>query len=201
MLAMLLHGMQGTPYIYQGEELGMTNVSYEIDEYRDVETLNVYKERLEQGYDKEELMHSIHVKSRDNARTPMQWDDTKNAGFTSGTPWIKVNPNYSEINAKSQMDDPDSIFSCYQKLIQLRKEYPVFVDGEYRLLLEEDENIFAYERTLGDQTLVVVCNFFGETIDMPLMDKCKDMQVLLGNYAEIDNPEVLRPYEARIYLK
>ena len=201
MLAMLLHGMQGTPYIYQGEELGMTNVSYEIDEYRDVETLNVYKERLEQGYDKEELMHSIHVKSRDNARTPMQWDDTKNAGFTSGTPWIKVNPNYSEINAKSQMDDPDSIFSCYQKLIQLRKEYPVFVDGEYRLLLEEDENIFAYERTLGDQTLVVVCNFFGETIEMPLMDKCKDMQVLLGNYADMEQPESLRPYEARIYLK
>ena len=201
MLAMLLHGMQGTPYIYQGEELGMTNVSYEIDEYRDVETLNVYKERLEQGYDKEELMHSIHVKSRDNARTPMQWDDTKNAGFTSGTPWIKVNPNYSEINAKSQMDDPDSIFSCYQKLIQLRKEYPVFVDGEYRLLLEEDENIFAYERTLGDQTLVVVCNFFGETIEMPLMDKCKDMQLLLGNYADMEQPETLRPYEARIYLK
>lgn len=201
MLAMLLHGMQGTPYIYQGEELGMTNVSYDIEDYRDVETLNVYKERLEQGYSKEELMNSIHAKSRDNARTPMQWDDQAHAGFTTGTPWIRVNPNYKEINASSQVNDPDSVFACYQKLIQLRKEYPVFVNGKYRLLLEEDEAIFAYERKWEDQTLVVVCNFYGETIAMPLMETCKDMQLLLENYKADSRPEILRPYEARIYLK
>ena len=201
MLAMLLHGMQGTPYIYQGEELGMTNVQYEIEDYRDIETLNVYQERLEQGYTKEEIMDSIHAKGRDNGRTPMQWDDSEHAGFTTGTPWIKVNPNYKEINAKSQVKDPNSIFSCYKRLVQLRKEYPVFVDGRYRLLLEEDENIFAYERQNADQKLVVVCNFFGNTVEMPLQENCKDMKLLLGNYTDMTKPEVLRPYEARMYIQ
>ena len=201
MLAMLLHGMQGTPYIYQGEELGMTNVQYEIEDYRDIETINVYQERLEQGYTKEEIMDSIHAKGRDNGRTPMQWDDSEHAGFTTGTPWIKVNPNYKEINAKSQVKDPNSIFSCYKRLVQLRKEYPVFVDGRYRLLLEEDENIFAYERQNADQKLVVVCNFFGNTVEMPLQETCKDMTLLLGNYSDIAEPGTLRPYEARMYIQ
>lgn len=201
MLAMLLHGMQGTPYIYQGEELGMTNVQYAIEDYRDIETINIYQERLEQGYTKEEIMASIHAKGRDNGRTPMQWDDTEHAGFTTGTPWIKVNPNYKEINAKSQVKDPNSIFSCYKRLVQLRKEYPVFVDGRYRLLLEEDENIFAYERQNADQKLVVVCNFYGNTVEMPLQETCKDMKLLLGNYAEIAEPGTLRPYEARMYIQ
>lgn len=201
MLAMLLHGMQGTPYIYQGEELGMTNVQYAIEEYRDIETLNVYQERLEQGYTKEEIMRSIHAKGRDNGRTPMQWDDSENAGFTTGTPWIKVNPNYKEINAKSQVKDPNSIFSCYKRLVQLRKEYPVFVDGRYRLLLEDDENIFAYERQNADQKLVVVCNFYGNTVEMPLQETCKDMKLLLGNYAETTDMGTLRPYEARMYIQ
>ena len=201
MLAMLLHGMQGTPYIYQGEELGMTNVQYAIEDYRDIETINIYQERLEQGYTKEEIMDSIHAKGRDNGRTPMQWDDSEHAGFTTGTPWIKVNPNYKEINAKSQVKDPNSIFSCYKRLVQLRKEYPVFVDGRYRLLLEEDENIFAYERQNADQKLVVVCNFFGNTVEMPLQETCKDMTLLLGNYVEIAEPGTLRPYEARMYIQ
>ena len=201
MLAMLLHGMQGTPYIYQGEELGMTNVQYEIEDYRDIETLNVYQERLEQGYTKEEIMDSIHAKGRDNGRTPMQWDDSENAGFTTGTPWIKVNPNYKEINAESQVKDPNSIFSCYKRLVQLRKEYPVFVDGRYRLLLEDDANIFAYERQNADQKLVVVCNFFGNTVEMPLQENCKAMKLLLGNYTDMTKPEVLRPYEARMYIQ
>ena len=201
MLAILLHGMQGTPYIYQGEELGMTNVNYDIEDYKDLETINMYNERIEKGYSKEEVMRSIHAKGRDNARTPMQWDDTENAGFTTGTPWIKVNDNYKEINAKSQIDDPDSIFSCYKKLIELRKEYPVFVDGNYNLLLEDDENIFAYERETPEQKLLVVCNFFDKTIDMPLKDNCKDMNILISNYKEINEPSVLRPYEARIYIK
>ena len=200
MLAILLHGMQGTPYIYQGEELGMTNIQYEIEDYRDIETLNVYQERLEQGYTKEEIMRSIHAKGRDNGRSPMQWDDTENAGFTTGTPWLKVNPNYKEINAKSQINNPDSIFSCYKKLVQLRKQYPVFVDGRFQLLLEQDENIFAYERQNADNKLLVVCNFYEKTLEMPLEEKWKDMELLLGNYKDMTRPEVLRPYEARIYI-
>ena len=201
MLAILLHGMQGTPYIYQGEELGMTNVQYEIEDYRDVEILNMYQERLKEGYAKEDIMRSIYAKGRDNARTPMQWDDTEYAGFTDGTPWMKVNSNYKEINAKSQVNDPDSIFSCYKKLIQLRKQYPVFVDGNFTLLLEDDENIFAYQRENANQTMVVVCNFFDKTIKMPLEEECEDMNLLLGNYKESKDASILRPYEARIYIK
>lgn len=201
MLAILLHGMQGTPYIYQGEELGMTNVQYEIEDYRDVEILNMYQERLKEGYAKEDIMRSIYAKGRDNARTPMQWDDTEHAGFTDGTPWMKVNSNYKEINAKSQVNDPDSIFSCYKKLIQLRKQYPVFVDGNFTLLLEDDENIFAYQRENANQTMVVVCNFFDKTIKMPLEEERKDMNLLFGNYKESKDASILRPYEARIYIK
>ena len=206
MLAMLLHGMQGTPYIYQGEELGMTNVKYSIEEYRDVEILNMYKDRIEKGFPKEDVMNSIYAKGRDNARTPMQWDDSENAGFTKGTPWIRVNDNYKEINAKSQVNDPDSIFNCYRQLIQLRKDYSVLVDGKFELLMEEDENIFAYKRTNSDQTMVIVCNFFDKTVDMPLMDECSNMKLLLCNYkAEVDDEKadesILRPYEARIYIK
>ncbi|MEE1008551.1 MAG: alpha-glucosidase [Agathobacter sp.] len=200
MLAMLLHGMQGTPYIYQGEELGMTNVAYDIEEYKDVETLNVYKERLQKGYSKEDIMKSIHAKGRDNGRTPMQWDDSENAGFTTGKPWIKVNPKYNEINAKSQVNDENSIFACYKNLIKFRKEYEVFVDGKFNLLLENDENIFAYERENDNQKLVVICNFYGNTIDMPLNDNVKDMDLLLCNYKDIDDANILRPYEARMYI-
>ena len=201
MLAILLHGMQGTPYIYQGEEVGMTNVQYEIEDYRDVEILNMYQERRKKGYAKEDIMRSIYAKGRDNARTPMQWDDTEHAGFTNGTPWMKVNSNYKEINAKSQVKDPDSIFSCYKKLIQLRKQYPVFVDGNFTLLLEKDENIFAYQRKNANQTMVIVCNFYDKTVNMPLEEVCKDMELLLGNYKENKDASILRPYEARIYIK
>ena len=200
MLAILLHGMQGTPYIYQGEELGMTNARYKIEDYRDVEILNMYRERMEAGYSEEEIMRSIHAKGRDNARTPMQWDDTENAGFTNGTPWIKVNSNYKEINAKNQVDDPDSIFNFYKKLIQLRKQYSVLVDGSFTLLLEEDENIFAYQRKNSKQTLLVICNFFDKTIEMPLEEMCQGKKLLLGNYKEIKDLSILRPYEARMYV-
>ena len=201
MLAMLLHGMQGTPYIYQGEELGMTNVRYAIEDYKDLETLDVYRERLEDGYDEAKVMQSIYAKSRDNARTPMQWDDTKNAGFSAGTPWIRVNDNYKEINAKSQVDDPDSVFACYRKLITLRKEYPVFVDGQFHLLLEGDDNIFAYERSNGEQKLIVVCNFFDKTVSLPIWDMCNGKELLLCNYGTVEENEILRPYEARMYIK
>lgn len=201
MFAILLHGMQGTPYIYQGEELGMTNVQYDIDDYKDCEIINMYHERLEKGYSKDEIMKSIYAKGRDNARTPMQWDDSANAGFTTGTPWIKVNDNYDKINAKSQVDDPDSIFSCYKKLVQLRKDYPVFVDGKFTLLLEDDENIFAYSRKNEEKTMIVVCNFFDKEIPMPLAKECEGMEVLISNYKDTSDMSVLRPYEARMYIR
>lgn len=200
MLAILLHGMQGTPYIYQGEELGMTNIRYEIEDYRDIETLNMYKERLEKGYGKEEVMASIYAKSRDNARTPMQWNDGENAGFTEGKPWMKVNPNYKEINAESQVKDEDSVFSCYRKLIRLRKEYPVFVDGCFELLLEKDENVFAYTRTNQDSQLLVICNFYDQTLEYPLEQPDSSMRLLIGNYKDADQTRMLRPYEARMYF-
>ncbi len=205
MLALLLHGMQGTPYIYQGEELGMTNVQYKIEDYRDIETRNMYRERLEKGYDEKDVMQSIYAKGRDNARTPMQWDDSDNAGFTGGTPWIKVNPNYKQINAHNQMEDAGSIFRFYKKLIQLRKDYDVLVDGKYELLLSNDPDIFAYTRENEHQKLLVICNFFDNTIRMPLREEWQDMELLLCNYDCDHNDDqyatILRPYEARIYFK
>lgn len=200
MLAILLHGMQGTPYIYQGEELGMTNVRYEIGGYKDIETLNLYRERRELGYAHEEIMKSIYARSRDNARTPMQWDDSPQAGFTEGTPWLKVNPNYPEINAAGQMKDPESIYSCYKQLIRLRKEHPVFVDGRFELLARESGQIFAYTRDDGKQRLLVVCNFSGEPADSGLAEEWKSMELLLGNYPDSQGDR-LRPYEARMYLQ
>lgn len=200
MLAILLHGMQGTPYIYQGEELGMTNVRYGIEEYRDIESLNLYQERLEKGYQKEEIMRSIYAKSRDNARTPMQWDGGENAGFTTGKPWIKVNPNYKQINAAKQVADEDSVFCCYQKLIRLRKQYPVFVDGSFRLLCKEDADIFAYVREDENTRLLVVCNFYGRTVRNPLEKPHVSAKLLIGNYRDTEWREFLRPYEARMYL-
>lgn len=204
MLATMLYGLEGTPYIYQGEELGMTNVRYEIGEYRDIETLNLYQERLEKGYEKEEIMRSIHAKSRDNARTPMQWNDGENAGFTAGEPWIRTNPNYREINAAKQTEDEDSVFRCYQELIRFRKEYPVFAEGEFRMLLETDEDIFAYTRTDGDSQLLVICNFHDRTVKCPLETPEPDGKLLIGNYRDRaggpDGTLLLRPYEARMYL-
>ncbi len=200
MLAMLLHGMQGTPYIYQGEELGMTNVQYTIEEYQDIETQNLYRERIEKGYAKEEIMRSIYAKSRDNARTPMQWSDGEQAGFTTGKPWMKINPNYKEINAQAQIEDKNSIFHCYKKLVEFRKKYPVFVDGSFEMLLEKDENIFAYTRDNADSQLLVVCNFYGKTIACPNELQKDVMELLLCNYEDISNPSKLRPYEARMYF-
>ena len=156
MLATLLHGMEGTPYIYQGEELGMTNTPFpSIDDYDDVETLNAYHVLKAKGWSEEKLMQAVHAKSRDNARTPMHWDDSAQAGFTTGTPWLPVNPNYTEINAASQVNDKDSVFSYYKQLIRLRKEIPVIVDGAFCLLLPDDEEVFAYHRKNDEQTLTV----------------------------------------------
>ena len=210
MLAAVLHGMQGTPYIYQGEELGMTNVRFaDISQYRDIETLGLYRERMAAGYDREDVMASIYARSRDNARTPMQWDDGENAGFTEKEPWIGVNPNYREINAAAQMADPDSVFRFYQRLVALRKEYPVFVDGRFDFLFPEDEKIFAYTRTSGRTRLLVLANFSKENASCALPEEWRDAQVLVHNCtADLDpatgktwRDGALRPYEAVIALR
>jgi glucan 1,6-alpha-glucosidase len=201
MLATLLHGMQGTPYVYQGEELGMTNVRYSIEEYRDIELLNLYKERVENGYAEEEVMESIYAKGRDNARTPMQWDASANAGFTEGEPWILVNPNYTEINAEESINDPHSIYHYYKTLIQLRKEHEVIIYGDYELLYPEDINLFAYTRTLGDTKLLVLCNFYGNIVTFDIPEPFReDKTLLISNYADVHSENELRPYEARMYL-
>ncbi len=200
MLATLLHGLKGTPYIYQGEELGMTNVNFtELSDYQDIETINMYKERINKGYSHEDIMNSIHVKGRDNARTPMQWSKEENGGFSTGTPWIALNPNYTVINAENQIRDEDSIFSHYKKLIQLRKENEVIVYGDFQLLLAEDENIFAYTRILGDQKLVVICNFYGNEVPYELPKELYgETAWVLSNYKDCKK-NLLRPYEAIMY--
>jgi glucan 1,6-alpha-glucosidase len=201
MLATLLHGMQGTPYVYQGEELGMTNVRYDIEEYRDIELLNLYKERIGNGYSKEDVMESIYAKGRDNARTPMQWDASENAGFTEGKPWILVNPNYTEINAEESINDPNSIYQYYKTLIQLRKEHEVIIYGDYELLYPEDTNLFAYTRTLGGTQLLVLCNFYGKIVPFQIPSEFEGHKTLLiSNYSDVISENALRPYEARMYL-
>ena len=202
MLGTLLHMMQGTPYIYQGEELGMTNMHFpSISDYRDIDTLNTYREMTEQrGLTHEDMMARIHRHSRDNARTPMQWTDGPNAGFTGGTPWLGVNPNHTSINAAAQVDDPDSVFSHYRKLIALRKELDIITHGDYTLLLPDHPAIFAYERRWNGQRLTVICSFSEHDLtDASILPLCTG-ELLLSNYAPADTTAHLRPYEARVYL-
>ncbi|EAF6003522.1 alpha-glucosidase [Listeria monocytogenes] len=202
MLATCLHMMKGTPYIYQGEEIGMTNVHFEtLDDYRDIETLNMYKERKEQGHSHESIMQSIYTKGRDNARTPYQWDNSENAGFTTGTPWLKVNPRYKEINNEEALKNPDSIFYYYQNLIKLRKTTEIITTGNYRLLLPKDEAIFAYERYTENEKLVVLCNFTEEEqviSDETILNEIQKGSVLVNNVPNIIEG-TLRPYEAIVY--
>ena len=205
MLGTLLHMMKGTPYIYQGEELGMTNVKFtSIDDYRDIEALNAWKEMTQQcGVSEEKMLSFLNWQSRDNARTPMQWDDSENAGFTTGTPWIKVNPNYRTINAQSQLTDENSVRSYYKKLIALRKAYPIIVYGDYTLLLPDDEQIFAYQRTLEGQKLLVLCNYSGEKTKQVSLKEwgMEKAQLFLSNIpVNADVSFSLEPYEARVYL-
>ena len=194
MLATMLHGMQGTPYIYQGEELGMTNIRLDLPQYVDVEIHNFYRERMAQGYSHESVMESIRKRGRDNARTPMQWTAGENAGFTTGDPWLTVNPNHATINAEAAMADPDSVFHYYKKLVQIRKDYDVILSGSFTLLCPEDEKIFAYTRDTEDAHLLVVCNFSGEEQPFDLPEAYRDAQVLIANYP--DRAHILRPYEA-----
>ena len=207
LLGTFLHMLQGTPYIYQGEELGMTNVAFDsITDYRDIESLNIYHALVdEKGLDPQEVMKLIHAKGRDNARTPMQWDGSAQAGFTSGVPWIKVNPNYPQINAAQALEDPDSIFYYYQELIQLRKTIPAVVYGSYELILPEHAQIYAFTRTLANDRLLVVLNFSTQPADFELPGEIAAgrARLLIANYTvtakESGRRFTLRPYEARVY--
>ncbi len=203
MLATLLHGMKGTPYIYQGEELGMTNIRLEnIEDYNDIESINMYKDRISKGYSHEEIMNSIYKKGRDNGRTPMQWDDSENAGFTTGKPWLTVNANYKEINAAKALADKNSVFYHYKKLIEIRKSNETIIYGDYKLLCENDKNIFAYLRELNGDKILVVCNFYGKEAEFKYNDTFNDAEILLSNYSDsslsIDSLQ-LRPYESIMY--
>ncbi|MBU4561952.1 alpha-glucosidase [bacterium] len=206
MLATLLHTLPGTPYIYQGEEIGMTNVAFDnIEDYRDIETLNFYREMTKKGLSKEKIMEATHRISRDNARTPMQWSDSPNAGFTTGAPWIKVNLNYPDINVAHDLKDSNSIFCYYQKIIQLRKENLIMIYGDYQLILEDDEYIYSYLRTLNKGRLLIILNFFSSQIifNLPANINYQEKELLISNYNVEEKEGIksiyLRPYEVRVY--
>lgn len=205
MLATCLHMMQGTPYIYQGEELGMTNYPFtSLDEFRDIESINAYHELTQKGIvAPEEMFDFISYKGRDNARTPIQWDDSEGAGFTTGTPWIPINPNYKIINAKEQTSREDSVFHYYKKLIQLRKQLPVIVYGIYELLLPDSEDLYVYTRTLDAQKLLVICNFTDKELSYSIPDEfaVPDRKVLISNYETDALPQkelTLKPYQSTV---
>ncbi|ENC6422761.1 alpha,alpha-phosphotrehalase [Aeromonas veronii] len=206
MLASTLHGLQGTPYIYQGEEIGMTNPGYQrIDDYQDVESRNIFAIKQAEGMSESEILAILGTKSRDNSRTPMQWSAAPNAGFTSGTPWLKPAANYPEINAEAALADQNSVFWHYRDLIALRKAHPIFTLGDYQELLTGHPQIWAYARRANGQTLLVVSNFYGEPVEFALPAELQSGQgrLLLGNYP--DSPAqpqsgMLRPYESLIWL-
>ena len=203
MLATLLHGLKGTPYIYQGEEIGMTNIKFDsIDDYNDIETLNMYKERISLGYTHEEIMQSIYAKSRDNGRTPIQWDDSEYGGFSTAKPWLSVNDNYRYINAKQCLTDKNSIFYHYQQLIKIRKSHDVIIYGSYQLLCPEDSNIYAYLRELDGDKILVVCNFYQDEVEFKFDQLFESAEILLSNYPDSSSDLkslTLKPYEAIIY--
>ncbi|MFE5391954.1 alpha,alpha-phosphotrehalase [Bacillus thuringiensis] len=207
MLATAMHMLQGTPYIYQGEEIGMTNPKFEsIEQYRDVESLNIYDIKLKEGLSKEEIVGILKQKSRDNSRTPMQWNEKMNSGFTTSTPWISAAENFKEINVEKALEDKESVFYHYKKLIQLRKTYDVITEGEYAILDKNDPKIWAYTRTTESEVLLVINNFYGEeiTYSVPAHVQLEGMkqEVLLSNYKDASNDIAklnLRPYESIVY--
>ena len=205
MLATCLHMMQGTPYVYQGEELGMTNVYFDkLEDYRDIESINFFTELTEAGLmTPEYMMKCLMLRSRDNARTPMQWDDSEQAGFTDDESWIKVNPNYKEINAAQQLEDPNSIFYYYQKLIRLRKEKDIIVYGGFEPLYRDDEQIFAYIRRQEQEKLLTVCNFSDKNAEMEIPEEFKGAECLITNLDRtvFEGRIVLKPYEAFVLYK
>lgn len=205
MLATCLHMMQGTPYVYQGEELGMTNCPFSsLDDLRDIESLNAFRELTGSGaITPEDMMRYICLRGRDNARTPMQWDDSENAGFTTGKPWIMVNPNYREINVAKEMADPDSVFHYYQKLIALRKLEKIIIYGSYQLLEPDNENLYVYTRTMDNEKLLVICNFTKEETEYDIPEEFAEGRVLIGNLQRetAQGRICLHPYEALVIKK
>ena len=211
MLATCLHMMQGTPYVYQGEELGMTNYPFtSLEEFRDIESINAYRELTEKGIvSPEDMFDYISYKGRDNARTPMQWDDGPQAGFTTGTPWIPVNPNYKEIHAKEQMERETSVFHYYKKLIRLRKEREIIVYGDYKLLMPDSEELYVYLRSYQGEKLLVMCNYTAREIAFRIPEELQGRtgEVLISNYdrdrtgmEDAGQETLLRPYEAAAVL-
>ncbi|MCR4951890.1 MAG: alpha,alpha-phosphotrehalase [Solobacterium sp.] len=202
MIAAALHMMRGTPYVYQGEEIGMPNAYFtSIDEYVDVESTNIYKVLLAEGKSEEEVLHILQERSRDNARTPMPWDDSENGGFSDVKPWLKSADSYKEINVKNELADPDSIFAFYQKLIRMRKEMPLVQEGLFVPMLEDHEKVFAYQRVLGNETLICLNNFFNEETEAELDPE--GYEIVLANYkdAALDKVTKLRPYETIIAIR
>jgi oligo-1,6-glucosidase len=208
LLATVLHLHRGTPYVYQGEELGMTNAPFDsIDDFRDIQSLNHYAEAVGTGADPEAVLAALRVLSRDNARTPMQWDDTENAGFTAGTPWMAVNPNHKEINVQAEIADDGSVFHHYRRLIELRHTEPAVAHGDFRMLLADHEQVYVFTRRHGNTELLVLANFSGEpvTTEVPDADHWKGTELVLTNYpvdaAEDIQHLSLRPWEARAYRR
>jgi len=206
MLGTVLHLHRGTPYVYQGEELGMTNAPFDsIGDFRDIQSLNHYAEAVGTGADPEAVLEALRVSGRDNARTPMQWDDTENAGFTTGTPWIAVNPNHKEINAQAAFADDDSVFHHYRRLIELRRTEPAVAHGDFHMLLADHDQVYAFTRRHGTTELLVLANFSGEpvTIEVPDADRWQAAELVLANYpvdtAENLREPTLRPFEACVY--
>jgi oligo-1,6-glucosidase len=203
-LGTVLHLQRGTPYVYQGEELGMTNYPFtSIDDFRDIESVNYFKESVAQGEDPEAVLASLKAMSRDNGRTPMQWDGSPHAGFTKGEPWLAVNPNHVEINAAEQMGDPGSVFEYYRSLIRLRHEDPTVAHGDFSMVLPDHEQLFAFTRAHEGTELFVVANFSGEDADLPeaVADVWRAAEPVLGNLAVAGPPERLQPWEARVYRR
>ena len=205
MLGTIVHGLRGTPYIYQGEEIGMTNTDFtKMEQFRDVESLNHYDILQQKGLSKEDALRIIQIHSRDNGRTPMQWNEESHSGFTTAKPWIGVNGNYTKVNAESQLQDETSIFNYYKKLVALRKEYDVIAFGDIKPLDAKHPSVFAYERTYGDESLLVVCNFYKKEIEWNSGRDLEGYKAILGNYEDqfVEDGEItLRPYEAMMLYK
>jgi oligo-1,6-glucosidase len=205
MLGTVLHLHRGTPYVYQGEELGMTNFPFrDIGDFRDIESLNHYAEAVASGEDAEEVLAALRAMSRDNARTPMQWDDSEHAGFTTGTPWIAVNPNYTEVNARAARADPDSVFHHYRRLIELRHTEPAVAHGDFTMRMGGHEHVYAFTRRLGDVELFVLGNFSGAPADAPDALEWASAELVLGNCPPPETEAghgTLEPWEARVYRR
>jgi oligo-1,6-glucosidase len=207
LLATVLHLHRGTPYVYQGEELAMANAPFtSIDDFRDIESLNHHRDQLALGADEQQVLDGLRQRSRDNARTPMQWDATDHAGFTAGTPWIAVNPDHAEVNAKAQLADPDSVFHYYRRLIALRHTEPALTHGDFHMLHPEHEQLYAFTRhdTGTGTELLVLANFGADDLTVDLPDGWEGTETLIANVpatSPLTSPHTLQPWEARVHRR